>query len=341
MKTRVGQLEVSYGARGASTYRVELWHDGLKKHRVIKGSEREVVRRKAEMQVAGLDEKWSQSSAREKERRDKEGNRRLAIERTAEAQRKLDRVGAVLHHTLEVNDEIEWEDLKNKSAFPERQPAKPQLPVKPKAQSRPPEPRADEPTYQPKLGLLDKLVASRRERIASDCRTRFQADHRRWQQEIQAVDVTNAAAEAKCEASVQDAERQHEAEIKAWEDRRAAFVEQQQLSNEAIDKQRAAYMADSPDAITEYCDLVLSFSDYPDYFPQEYSLEYNPETKVLVVDYALPAPEDVPTVKEVKYVPSREEFTEQHLSQAKRRSSTTTYCIKLYCGPFTNSSRRT
>ena len=63
--------------------------------------------------------------------------------------------------------------------------------------------------------------------------------------------------------------------------------------------------------------MVLSASEYPDYFPQEFVLDYNPESKILVVDYSLPAPADLPTVKEVKFVPGREEFTEQYLSQSQ------------------------
>jgi restriction system protein len=306
------------------TYRVEIWHDGLKKHRVIKGSEPEIVQRKAEMQVAEWDEKWSQAEARERDRRDKEGqkrqqeaNKKLAAERTIEAQRELDRLNSVLRQTLEVNDAIDWEQLKDKSDFPEPRPSKPQAPTKPQPRSKPREPRPDDPEYQPKFGLLDKLMTSRRERIITNCRAKFEADHEQWKREAQAIDAANTAAEEKYQANLRELERKHQEEVKAWEERRSAFLEKQRLNNEAVDKQRAAYMAGSAEAVIEYCDMVLSASDYPDYFPQEFSLDCNPETKILVVDYVLPAPEDIPTVREVKFVPSRDEFVEQHLSQVQ------------------------
>src|SRR6266542_3144958 len=121
MTTRLGQLEVSYSVRGTPTYRVEIWHDGLKKHRVIKSSEPEVVQRKAQMQVAEWDAKWSQAEALERDRRDKLGqkrqqetNKRLAAERTAEAQRELTKLSGILRHTHDVNDAIDWEQLKDK-----------------------------------------------------------------------------------------------------------------------------------------------------------------------------------------------------------------------------------
>jgi restriction system protein len=64
--------------------------------------------------------------------------------------------------------------------------------------------------------------------------------------------------------------------------------------------------------------MALSNSEYPDFFPQEYALDYNPETRVLVVDYSLPAPEAIPTLVEVKYIASRDEFTEKHMPESQR-----------------------
>src|SRR5438046_2303115 len=113
METRIGPLEVSYGARGGATYRVELWHDGLKKHRVIKSAEPEIIHRKVGLQAAEWDDKWSQVTAREQGRLSKEGhrsqqeaNKRAAVERTSEAQNELARLTSVLRHTLEINDAV-------------------------------------------------------------------------------------------------------------------------------------------------------------------------------------------------------------------------------------------
>lgn len=324
LNTRVGELEVSFGVRGGATHRLELWHDGLKKHRVIKGAEPEIVLRKAEMQAAEWDGSWSQVSAREHDRRTKDGQRRqqeankkLAAERTAEAQFELDRLSTVLRRTLDINDAIKWEDLKSKGAFPEPGPVKPKLPGKPKPQSTPSKPSLNDFEFQPRFGMLDKLIASRRERVIADARARYQVAHEQWRMEAQAVEDVNAAEEARYEATLRDAERKYQADVEAWEHRRTAHLEQQRVSNQAVDEQRSAYMAGASEAVTEYCDLVLSASDYPNYCSQEYNLDYNATSKVLVVEYALPAPEDIPTVKDVKHVPSRDEFIEQHLSQAQ------------------------
>ena len=57
----------------------------------------------------------------------------------------------------------------------------------------------------------------------------------------------------------------------------------------------------------------MSDSDYPDYFPQDFELEFNPTNKVLIVSYTLPGLERLPRVKEVKYVQSKDELVETYL----------------------------
>lgn len=69
-------------------------------------------------------------------------------------------------------------------------------------------------------------------------------------------------------------------------------------------------------AILEYCELVLSRSEYPDQFPQRFELEYNNETKILIVEYSLPNIGQLPTLNEVKYI--KNELKEYHISESQR-----------------------
>src|SRR5690606_19717313 len=57
---------------------------------------------------------------------------------------------------------------------------------------------------------------------------------------------------------------------------------------------------------------------YPDNFPQEFNIEYNTDTKILIVDYSLPNPDHIPSLKEVKYIQSRDEFKEVYLTEAAK-----------------------
>jgi restriction system protein len=47
--------------------------------------------------------------------------------------------------------------------------------------------------------------------------------------------------------------------------------------------------------------------------PKEWDLDYNPENGIMIVEYSLPSLEQIPRISEVRYVQSRDEFTEKSL----------------------------
>jgi restriction system protein len=62
--------------------------------------------------------------------------------------------------------------------------------------------------------------------------------------------------------------------------------------------------------------MVLASSEYPDYFPQEWDLDFQPNTGILIIDNSLPEINSLPNVKSVKYVISQDKFTETLLTDA-------------------------
>jgi len=309
METRVGDLEVSYSARGARTYRLELWHPGLSKHRVIKGNEASIVERKVELQIEDWSQKWAAAERREESSRlrdnkkqQQEEQKELAAERTAEAQAELEALETVLAHTLSVDDAIDWDSLRDHSEFTEPSPQSP-----PKPSPAPVEPLSS--VYEPTLTFLDRLVASRRQRKVEQATASYELARTRWQDEVVAAREREEAWQLGVEAAIVD-----------WEERRKKFLSAQQEANAVVDRERAAYEAGDPDALLDYCDLVLSRSDYPSCMPNEWRLDYVAENRTLVVEYDLPDLDSIPTLVEVRYVQSRDEFTEKELPDSKVRS---------------------
>lgn len=279
-------------------YQIEVTHEGLHKYRVIRGRDSFVVRQKAEAQVRQWDEMWSRRQAVEQRVAEREANKQLAEERTREAQDALDHLSEILAHTLDVNDAIAWEELKEGGAFPKPPPEAPPTLTLPN------EPRRIEPRYKPVLGLLDHLLPSRRARKERAARERFTADLAYWHE-------ASGVARQRHEKARADFEQR----LAAWQLEASAFASEQAARNAAIEETRERYVRAEPEAIEEYCDLVLSRSRYPDSFPQEFQLEYLSASKTLVVEYSLPAIEHLPRLKEVRFVQSRSEFAEVELNE--------------------------
>ncbi|WP_299019790.1 restriction endonuclease, partial [uncultured Tepidimonas sp.] len=324
MKTRLGQLSVRYSARGIPTYSLELWHDGLKKHRLIRGESESIVELKAKLQIEEWEERWAVVDAREQERSRKaagkqqqEERKALAAERTTEAQQELDRLSSLLKATLSVDDAINWESLKDKTPYPEKKPALRPAPPEPTLPPLPREPNRLDSKYAPSLGILDKLIPSRKERAIAEKQRLFASDHKAWQEQVAAIKRSHTAALLAHEKSIAAARQEHEKQVAEWSVRRDEYLAAQAAKNAVVDEKRAAYESKNPEAIVQYCDLVLSSSRYPDYFPQEFDLDYDPTSKTLVVDYQLPAPNDLPRLKSVKYITSRDDFEEQYISESQ------------------------
>ncbi|HEY2328391.1 MAG TPA: hypothetical protein VGI63_01085, partial [Verrucomicrobiae bacterium] len=95
---------------------------------------------------------------------------------------------------------------------------------------------------------------------------------------------------------------EYEAALEKWK--------QRQIEGDESEAQvKAGYKLLEPRAVKFYCKIVLQFSNFhnlPVDFRRDYDLEYIPETKILVIDHALPAPDDLSRIKEVKFIESKE-----------------------------------
>src|SRR5208337_106304 len=111
--------------------------------------------------------------------------------------------------------------------------------------------------------------------------------------------------------------RKWENDVSEWEKRKSIFLEQQKEFNVGIEKMKEAYLNKNNDSIIEYCDMVLNNSEYPETFPKNFELEYNPDNKILIIEYELPSFECLPQIKEVKYIATRNELKETPIPESQ------------------------
>lgn len=280
----------------------------------------------------------------------------LAKNETTACRKRIDELQSILAATLSVNDAIDWNTLQDNSEFTKQCPniAKsavmppyvryPDKPVKPKMPILPPAPCASEKQYQPKITFADRLNpgAVQKKKIAA--RTLYACDYSKWNATKEAINQTytkqnnhyrmllndwekqvksiDAQAQAEYNARLAKADNEwREANKRAkenWEKERAAFKLEQTKRNAIVKQNRHLYLECHKDAVEMYCKLVLERSDYPACLSKKaFNLTYNPESRILDVEYQLPLPDDLPSVKEVKYVQSRDSFEEVSLPSAQ------------------------
>ncbi len=216
---------------------------------------------------------------------DKEYRKQLAAEKTKEAQNVLIEIENILTYSLEVNNSIDWASLINENAHGE--------PIKPKPLMAPSMPIGGElPRFSVKNvvnGFLPFLKLNKKKDEL------FQQAYFKWKEESLNIEEKNK---------------------KLLEEYEKKLLRRGKERDKKILETKEQYFKKDPKAIINYCERVLSNSKYPDAFPQKFDIDYISESKTLLVDYFLPIKENIPTLKEVKYIASRDEFKESHISES-------------------------
>lgn len=287
-------------------FRIEIRHEGLHKYRLIRGSEKYVVEQQAREQLRAWDEMWEKKQdaeakkrKMEKEAQAKDAKKALAAERTEEAQATISQIEQTLAFALKQKTKIEWESLLNESYFPEARPAKPSLLALPR------EPKEIDIRFCPTKKWYYFFSNNLRQNAENEAKRKFLEAHQAWETELADTNARNKRLDEEYGKNLAD-----------WQRRKEEYERQQAEMNAQVLAKKKAYLERDAPAIVEFCELVLSISKYPANFPHEWNLDYQAETKTLVIDYFLPSPEELPTLKEVKYVASKDELSEVQLQES-------------------------
>jgi restriction system protein len=294
-------------------WRKTIYHRGLKASRVVRGSTSEEVELRAQLQLDAWDQRWrkAQQSAAKLELRQKaalagSGKKELALQRTREAEAELAALGNILREGIETDHVLDWDSLKSQAPFSTPRPkAAAPVPIPP-----PPAPRnlVSEAT----LSVWDWLIPSSRARKITEAAQKtasaqeeFRKEEQQWEKLKEQIEQSN---KKKREA--------HLVDVKNWDEEKLSFERLQQEQRAKVDSWRVAYQQKQSDVLTDYWELVLSRSEYPDSFPKSLLLDYLPDSRVLILEYHLPDISCLPTLKEVKYIATRDQFQEVHVSDA-------------------------
>lgn len=301
----------NYTASGIfSSYGVDLEFAELHIGKTLKSSDFYLLAGKVEDTLRS----WAQKYERHLDREHKNRRDASVEDLNREAAQDLKNLSGILSHTLDVDDIVDWNAIRRKDAFcvvpgeifeDGRSPEY----IVFNSDGRPTGFRKLDPPREPvlqavkdKYGLLSKLF--RGGAIQRD----FDRRCRRWRANIEQINAKNE----------QRSNRYVQART-SFDRMKQRFDNDKKRENDALENLKARYAEAEPRAVEEYCDLVLNASAYPDFFPKNWHMEYRAESRILVINYKLPAPDQLPVVESYNYVKSRDEVTEKKLSPAAQK----------------------
>lgn len=312
----------SYKAR----YVAEIKHLELGLTRILKDMNSKMLRVKVEEQLRAWDEKWARVVAKNKQHAEKVDCQQL----TLEAQELQKQIENILLHALEVDSSIDWEKLKVKNKFEIPNPKNKlrkalkaiKTPSPPTLTPLPVEPEKNK--FKPVLSFWDRLIKSYGKKKIVQAEDLYQKALTEWRKKVLEVKKSNEEVEQEYKAAQKTFEAQ-KIEVVAkynkleqeWKKVEADFFQGQIDHNRKVESLKSSYLNHESESILEYCELVLNNSQYPDFISNDFDLQYFEESKMLIVEYLLPSPEIFPTLIEVKYISSKNEIRESHLSESQ------------------------
>ena len=320
--------EITYN--GDFQYFTRVRHLGLKEHKFLKAYDEWVLEEKIERQVERFNAKWEKVKGKLQSDYYKQSNILEAEEKTKEAEEQIKQLETLLEQTINVNDAVNWEELKNHRPFKEVSPEnylqtrldKITKPIKAGHITVPKEPLQTDSEFQPQFNFLEKyLFKSWQQKKIDKSIQDFKNSHSNWLAEKARIEKQNKDNIEKYEQDtisynkeIERTKKQNRDEVIEWEKRKEQYYKDQSDFNNKIDLMREEYLQKKPHSIIENCDLVLNNSKYPDYFPKTYELDYNPDKEHLIIDFCLPQIESLPRTKSVKYVKTEDNFKETSIS---------------------------
>jgi len=158
---RIGQVQEYWNVSDTRIlkYTIEVYHKGLKEHKLISAPEEDMIENKVQLQIKKWAEKWENVEAKRRITAEKEANLDDANTRSDEAKQSLEKIDNILIHTLSIDDTVDWDKLKKKGNFPEETPIKPTQKTK---KEYPPKPDKNSNKFKPSFTFFEKIFASKK-----------------------------------------------------------------------------------------------------------------------------------------------------------------------------------
>ena len=304
-----GKLKAEYTSTGKfSKYKIHIEHIGLKECKTFSDKDEDILSTKIQNQLEKWHNKWINELDKRKKAEKLKNNEDFAIRKTEEAKKIHQDIGNILHHTLNINDAVDWDLLKNNKPFKKFYKNLPEYintnnsgkPINFKSKPYPKEPNKIH--YTPVIKFTDVLLG-RKKKLITHSENSYYNDLNKYKKEIENIKKENQKRETEL----------YEFQSK-WSAEEKAFEIKKEKQNNKIDEFKNNFINKDPEAILEYFDIVLNNSQYPDFITKNFELEYNGDSNLLIIDYYLPSPDKIPPLKEAKYIKSRNEIKETYYS---------------------------
>jgi restriction system protein len=302
----IGKYQTRWSSNGSRilSYSSEIIHKGLDDKKYFTSRYKSDLDDKINKQVEIWKSEWS------------------AVIQNREAKQAISNLEEILQISIERPKNELWDSLKKDDQFKEEPPYKPKEKI---YKDYPPEPKKKNIEF----GLLDKISKKRKQKKIDENENSYKLTINKWKEEIKKTEEINSQIKQEEEKELKN----WKTECSEWEKRKAEFAYKQEKHNNYIDQLIEKYLKRAKLEVEQLNKMALEKLDFNQEFPCEFELEYNPDNKILIVEYFLPSKNLFPNIKEVKFIKSKKEITQTYISNKDLESlyDASLYQITLSC----------
>lgn len=221
---------------------------------------------------------------------------------TENAQKSIKELENLLSRSLYDEYSADWGGLKDRSKFLSPEPVREEivLPSKPDPLSK---------KYQIGFWMSVYLffcIKEFQEEKRGERQKLYEHDLKRWKKKVDALKKQQKKLD-------EDFVKVHE----QWKQEKLCFNQNQEDYNRKIEENKSNYLKGNFYAqnVEQYYELIFDQVINPDCFGKDYAFNYTPENKQLLISYYLPLIEELPNIKEVKFIKSSHQFKTICLSE--------------------------
>lgn len=297
----------------AYMYQQEVRHNGLNKYKIVKANSRYELEQKVNALQSQWNEQWQKKVEREMKIKDTENALKYANEQTEDAEKVQFEIDNLLVNSLNPI-KLNFDIFKDKTKYSVK---KPDLPI---LKKYPREPLITDEEFNPKPSLFIKISKKKMEEFKQNNEKQFEKAHKEWKWIVQNIEFEN-----------QENINFYNKQVAEWQSASDEFYGIQASKNKEIDDFREDFEKGVKEAVEKYFRLLLLSVKMPFSFEKNFEIEYCVENKNLIIDMLFPNKEEMPALKSVSYVKSKNEFKESFYSesQLKKKYDSLVYQLVL------------
>ena len=314
---------------------VEVEHIGLKASKEISGADEIAVQQRFNQLVAEWDKKYAALLEKEQRSMDKASAEKMDLE----AKNVIASFDNLLQQTLSVDDAVDWAALQTHEHYV-RKVYNDGMPFKGIETFKEAEPEAVseflKPVYLETKPTFFQSLFGQRKRLQNEAQAAYRKQQQRYNEKLN--EYEEALAEWSSRKTAWDTQQhllasefeinkaQHE-----WEqdEAEAEFERKKAVHNQQVADLEQKWQSGDPEAVIEHACIVLDSSVYPDWVQVDYLVQYQPETKLMKMEYTLPPVTAVKVPKSIRLVATTGELKETLLSTADQKKYYDSICYQI------------